>query len=112
MFCVTLSLQPAMIFVALPTTNWQTRSHKTSATGTRTRVARVKAEYPNQLDYSGSVHVSAHLSYWQLGRDFPKCSSQQHTPQSAMKWTAAQPKVLKIKEGEFEKICKTPGRRK
>ena len=24
-----------------------------SATGTRARVARVKAEYPNQLDYSG-----------------------------------------------------------
>ena len=24
-----------------------------STTGTRTRVARVKAEYPNQLDYSG-----------------------------------------------------------
>ena len=24
-----------------------------SATGTRTQVARVKAEYPNQLDYSG-----------------------------------------------------------
>ena len=27
---------------------------KYSATGTRTRVARVRAEYPNQLDYSGS----------------------------------------------------------
>ena len=26
-----------------------------SATGTRTRVARVRAEYPNQLDYSGLV---------------------------------------------------------
>ena len=26
-----------------------------STTGTRTRVARVRAEYPNQLDYSGSV---------------------------------------------------------
>ena len=26
-----------------------------SATGTRTRVARVRAEYPNQLDYSGVV---------------------------------------------------------
>ena len=26
---------------------------KNSATGTRTRVARVRAEYPNQLDYSG-----------------------------------------------------------
>ena len=26
-----------------------------SATGTRTRVARVRAEYPNQLDYSGAV---------------------------------------------------------
>ena len=24
-----------------------------SATGTRTRVSRVRAEYPNQLDYSG-----------------------------------------------------------
>ena len=30
------------------------RCHKQiSATGTRTRVARVRAEYPNQLDYSG-----------------------------------------------------------
>ena len=28
---------------------------RNSATGTRTRVARVKAEYPNQLDYSGLV---------------------------------------------------------
>ena len=26
---------------------------QTSATGTRTRVARVRAEYPSQLDYSG-----------------------------------------------------------
>ena len=26
---------------------------RNSATGTRTRVARVRAEYPNQLDYSG-----------------------------------------------------------
>ena len=26
---------------------------KNSATGTRTRVAQVRAEYPNQLDYSG-----------------------------------------------------------
>ena len=29
-----------------------------SATGTRTRVARVRAEYPNQLDYSGLVAAS------------------------------------------------------
>ena len=28
---------------------------KDSAAGTRTRVARVRAEYPNQLDYSGDV---------------------------------------------------------
>ena len=27
-----------------------------AATGTRTRVARVRAEYPSQLDYSGYVH--------------------------------------------------------
>ena len=30
------------------------RQIKHSATGTRTRVARVRAEYPNQLDYSGA----------------------------------------------------------
>ena len=29
-----------------------------SATGTRTRVARVRAEYPNQLDYSGVAEAS------------------------------------------------------
>ena len=31
----------------------QERAGATSATGTRTRVARVRAEYPDQLDYSG-----------------------------------------------------------
>ena len=31
--------------------------NKYSATGTRTRVARVRAEYPNQLDYSGSCSM-------------------------------------------------------
>ena len=31
---------------------------QTSATGTRTQVARVKAEYPSQLDYSGSDAIS------------------------------------------------------
>ena len=46
-----------------------------SATGTRTRVARVRAEYPNQLDYSGlTIHENildtqcllkySTLSYW------------------------------------------------
>ena len=33
----------------------RTFSVRNSATGTRTRVARVRAEYPNQLDYSGSA---------------------------------------------------------
>ena len=28
-----------------------------SATGTRARVDRVRAEYPDQLDYSGVAHV-------------------------------------------------------
>ena len=32
-----------------------TRISKTSATGTRTRVTRMRAEHPNQLDYGGSV---------------------------------------------------------
>ena len=29
------------------------RAPRNSATGTRTRIARVRAEYANQLDYSG-----------------------------------------------------------
>ena len=32
----------------------QRMGNNNSATGTRTRVAWVRAEYPNQLDYSGS----------------------------------------------------------
>ena len=32
--------------------------HTHSATGTRTRVARVGAEYPSQLDYSGSCSAA------------------------------------------------------
>ena len=52
--------------------------HSNSATGTRTRVARVRAEYPNQLDYSGSGICSSHtycrFSSW-------NCSScQMHQP--------------------------------
>jgi hypothetical protein len=35
------------------------RNATNSATGTRTRVARVRAEYPNQLDYSGDATLSA-----------------------------------------------------
>ena len=36
-----------------PQEDEELRMPKSSATGTRTRVARVRAEYPNQLDYSG-----------------------------------------------------------
>ncbi len=37
--------------------------YKNSATGTRTRVARVRAEYPNQLDYSGSCTCQYTLTW-------------------------------------------------
>ena len=33
------------------------QEQRSSATGTRTRVARVRAEYPSQLDYSGSCKL-------------------------------------------------------
>ena len=42
-FSLSLSLSVSLPF-----------SVQNSATGTRTRVARVRAEYPNQLDYGGS----------------------------------------------------------
>ena len=37
------------------------RRKQYSATGTRTRVARVRAEHPNQLDYSGVVSCCASM---------------------------------------------------
>ena len=40
---------------------------RNSATGTRTRVARVKAEYPNQLDYSGSCGFGSHVCWGRAG---------------------------------------------
>ena len=46
---------PAHVFAGRPQ---QMYSLDISATGTRTRVARVRAEYPNQLDYSGSRKYS------------------------------------------------------
>ena len=39
-----------------------------SATGTRTRVARVRAEYPNQLDYSGFDNKLTSITHDQLLR--------------------------------------------
>ena len=52
-----------------------------SATGTRTRVARVRAEYPNQLDYSGSApqrfgrdSLVAKCPSFSLGLPAPVCS--------------------------------------
>ena len=38
-------------------TTFPNRRLENSATRTRTRVARVRAEYPNQLDYSGFCHT-------------------------------------------------------
>ena len=45
----------AMLLAPSKMMNWARRP-KTSASGTRTRVAQVRAEYPNQLDYSGTCN--------------------------------------------------------
>ena len=50
------------IAVIEPSSLW----HSNSATGTRTRVARVRAEYPSQLDYSGSCCVPRRDAMWRL----------------------------------------------
>ena len=47
----------AMLLAPGKMMNWARRP-KTSATRTRTRVARVRAEYPNQLDYSGTYNYN------------------------------------------------------
>ena len=57
---------------SLPSSTPQGRG-KNSATGTRTRDARVRAEYPNQLDYSGccSSTRGAGLPALRLARPIP-----------------------------------------
>jgi hypothetical protein len=47
--------------------NASLRARRNSATGTRTRVARVRAEYPNQLDYGGACNPTPSASYIDLG---------------------------------------------
>ena len=60
-----------------------------SVTGTRTRVARVRAEYPSQLDYSGCCINSNHDPLQQL--HLPRrthASAQQACPHSAANFQA------------------------
>ncbi len=60
-FCV-VCLRCCMKSVSMSTQHFckdlQDLQQANSATGTRTRVARVRAEHPNQLDYSGDVSIS------------------------------------------------------
>ena len=63
----------------------QRPGNKNSATGTRTRVARVRAEYPNQLDYSRSCHAleTLHRPFIQIPHDshlFPNHSRAVEAP--------------------------------
>ena len=59
----------------------------TSATGTRTRVARVRAEYPNQLDYSGFVWCSKKCQI----RFYAHAAHSRMMPRSVARVTAARP---------------------
>ena len=58
--------QPTRI-VPNPARHCVASTNNTSATGTRTRVARVRAEYPNQLYYSGVVCMLAMLLWMRPG---------------------------------------------
>ena len=49
----TTNYQNLQIELEPSTSHCVKTKNKHSATGTRTRVAQVRAEYPNQLDYSG-----------------------------------------------------------
>jgi hypothetical protein len=59
---------------------------KCSATGSRTRVARVRAEYPNQLDYSG---------FWRCGAGLAACPRAYR--ERAPRHVAARPPALIIR---------------
>ena len=60
----SLPSQAAQVHVQVPSVPTMRSSilGQNSATGTRTRVARVRAEYPNQLDYSGFWHKAVAVS--------------------------------------------------
>ena len=57
-----------------------------SATGARTRVARVRAEYPNQLDYSGCAKFSSQDAYWLETILLRVCTPGELADNSQRKW--------------------------
>ena len=77
----TLDMRRLQLFYWHDGTNKQHKNErKNSAAGTRTRVARVRAEYPNQLDYSGSTttrRMQMHLCKILRTRRLPHIRSQQ-----------------------------------
>ena len=63
---------------------------KSSATGTRTRVARVRAEYPNQLDYSGSCLCSVAFQWlWRVRLLWAALGASRGNPSSPRPWRLA-----------------------
>ena len=64
-FFFSSSSSSSLFLILLPFCPRHLRLARDSATGTRTRVARVRAEYPNQLDYSG-VCFDMELLGWPL----------------------------------------------
>ena len=53
MIIITQHIKVYVMIHVMRHANHKATSQNTSATGTRTRGARVRAEYPDQLDYSG-----------------------------------------------------------
>ena len=66
-----------------------------SATGTRTRVARVRAEYPGQLDYSGCWNQNPEMTH----RGVPSAPSPEHQGKHSSSWHSMRAAVVLLSCG-------------
>ena len=90
-------------------------ARRNSATGTRTRVARVRAEYPNQLDYSGFWWGNK-ISYdgvklrrcWRLARHAPLAPTKLFLPPDMCGLSAFRAAIAQLGERQTEDL-KVPG---
>ena len=66
-----------------------------SATGTRARVARVRAEYPGQLDYSGCWNQNLEMEH----RGVPSAPSPEHQGKHSSSWHSMRAAVVLLSCG-------------
>ena len=82
-----------------------------SATGTRTRVARVRAEYPNQLDYGGLMPpagAGTRLAQKEVGSDYQELGRQHADIRASIGCSAAVAQSVEVRSAQARLVPQLP----